>query len=695
MANIEVKVPDIGDFKEVPIIDVLVRPGDRVKTEDSLITLESDKASMDVPSPLDGVVKEIKVKVGDRVSEGSLILIAEAEVAPAGVAAREKVREGGHATGEGAPVADYGAASGVYAAIEVRVPDIGDFEDVPVIDVAIKSGDQVKPEDPLITLESDKASMEVPSPAAGTIKEVNVKIGDRVSEGSLILTLTTGVAAAAPAGPPAGKRPQPAQTPALTGARHEGTADMECDMLVLGAGPGGYSAAFRSADLGLTTVLVERYPTLGGVCLNVGCIPSKALLHTAAVMDEVKVMAAHGISYSAPQIDLAKLRSHKERVVGRLTGGLAGMAKARKVAVLEGIGSFLDPHHLEVVPKNGAGRKVVKFDRAIIAAGSQAIKLPFIPDDPRVVDSTGALELPQLPKSMLVIGGGIIGLEMATVYSTLGTRIDVVEMLDGLMTGADRDLVKVWEKKNASRFDKVMLKTKTVAAEATSDGIKVRFEGEKAPAEPQMYEMVLVAVGRSPNGKNIDAEKAGVAVSERGFIPVDKQMRTNMPHIFAIGDIVGQPMLAHKAVHEGHVAAETAAGKNSLFEARQIPSVAYTDPEVAWAGLTEEQCKAQGIKYGKAVFPWAASGRAIANGRDEGFTKLLFDDNSHRLLGGGIVGTRAGDLIGEVCLAVEMGCDPVDIGKTIHPHPTLSESIGMAAEVFEGVCTDLPPPKKK
>src|SRR6516165_9720151 len=583
MADIEVKVPDIGDFKDVPIIDVLVRPGDRVKTEDSLITLESDKASMDVPSPLDGVVKEIKVRVGDKVSEGSLILIAEAEVAPAGVAPREKVREGGHATGEGAPVADYGAASGVYAAIEVRVPDIGDFEDVPVIDVAVKSGDQVKPEDPLITLESDKASMDVPSPAAGTVKEVNVKVG----------------------------------------------------------------------------------------------------------------MAAHGISYSPPQIDLDKLRSHKERVVGRLTGGLAGMAKARKVTVLEGIGSFLDPHNLEVVPKNGAGRKVVKFDRAIIAAGSQAIKLPFIPDDPRIVDSTGALELRQLPKSMLVIGGGIIGLEMATVYSTLGTRIDVVEMLDGLMTGADRDLVKVWEKKNAGRFDKVMLKTKTVAAEATSDGIQVRFEGEKAPTEPQMYEMVLVAVGRSPNGKNIAAEKAGVAVSERGFIPVDRQMRTNMPHIFAIGDIVGQPMLAHKAVHEGHVAAETAAGKNSLFEARQIPSVAYTDPEVAWAGLTEDQCKAQGIKYGKAVFPWAASGRAIANGRDEGFTKLLFDDSNHRLLGGGIVGTHAGDLIGEVCLAVEMGCDPVDIGKTIHPHPTLSESIGMAAEVFEGVCTDLPPAKKK
>jgi dihydrolipoamide dehydrogenase len=692
--RIEVKVPDIGDFKDVPIIDVLVHPGDRVKAEDPLITLESDKASMDVPSPLDGVIKELKVKVGDKVSEGSLILVAEADVAPAGVAPREKVKGGAHATGEGAPVADYGAASGVYATIEVRVPDIGEFKDVPIIEVAVKSGDEVKPEDPLITLESDKASMEVPSPSAGTVREVNVKVGDKVSEGSLILTLATGVEAAAPAAP-AVMRGAQASTPAPMAARHAGAADMECDMLVLGAGPGGYSAAFRSADLGMSTVLVERYPTLGGVCLNVGCIPSKALLHTAAVMDEIKEMAAHGIAYSEPRIDLDKLRSHKERVVGKLTGGLAGMAKARKVTVVQGIGQFLDPHYLEVGPKNGGGRTVVKFDRAIIAAGSQAIKLPFIADDPRVVDSTGALELRQLPKRMLVIGGGIIGLEMATVYSTLGTRIDVVEMLDGLMTGADRDLVKVWEKKNAGRFDQVMLKTKTIAAEAAPSGIKVRFEGEKASAEPQLYDMVLVAVGRSPNGKNIAADKAGVAVSERGFITVDKQMRTNMPHIFAIGDIVGQPMLAHKAVHEGHVAAETAAGRNSVFEARQIPSVAYTDPEVAWAGLTEEQCKAQGIKYGKAVFPWAASGRAIANGRDEGFTKLLFDESNHRLLGGGIVGTHAGDLIGEVCLAVEMGCDPVDIGKTIHPHPTLSESIGMAAEVFEGVCTDLPPPRKK
>ena len=692
MANlIEVKVPDIGDFEDVPVIEVLVQPGDPIKTEQSLITLESDKASMGVPSPVDGVVKELKVKVGDKVSEGSLIVIADAEAAPAGVTPKEKVKGGGTSSGEGAPVADYGAAAGVYEVIEVHIPDIGDFKDVPIIEVAVKAGDKVKPEDPLITLESDKASMEVPSPASGIVKAMNVRIGDKVSAGSLILSLETGVTGAAPA------KPENATTPlaAPVVAKHSGNFDIECDMLVLGAGPGGYSAAFRAADLGLTTVLVERYPTLGGVCLNVGCIPSKALLHTAAVMEEAKAMAAHGITFAEPQIDLAKLRTHKEKVVGKLTSGLASMAKARKVTVVEGVGKFLDPYHLEVTPRNGGGRKIIKFDKVIIAAGSQAIKLPFMPDDPRVVDSTDALELRQVPKSMLVIGGGIIGLEMATVYSTLGARIDVVEMLDGLMTGADRDLVKVWEKKNAGRFDKVMLKTKTVSAEATPAGIQVRFEGEKAPAEPQTYEMVLVAVGRSPNGKRIDAEKAGIAVSDRGFIPVDNQMRTNMPHIFAIGDVVGQPMLAHKAVHEAHVAAETAAGKNSVLEARQIPSVAYTDPEVAWAGLTEDQCKVQGIKYGKAVFPWAASGRAIANGRDEGFTKLLFDESNHRLIGGGIVGTHAGDLIGEICLAVEMGCDPVDIGKTIHPHPTLSESIGMAAEVFEGVCTDLPPTKRK
>jgi dihydrolipoamide dehydrogenase len=412
-------------------------------------------------------------------------------------------------------------------------------------------------------------------------------------------------------------------------------------------------------------------------------------------------MGEHGIAYAAPKIDLDRLRAFKDGVVRKLTSGLTGMAKARKVDVVRGIGRFLDPHHLEVQVTSGSGRepaagkKTIRFEKAIIAAGSEAVKLPFMPDDPRVVDSTGALALPSLPKRMLVVGGGIIGLEMANVYSSLGSRIDVVEMLDAVMTGADRDLVKVWERKNASRFDNLMLSTKTVSAEATKAGIRVAFAGAKAPAEPQVYDLVLVAVGRSPNGRAIDAQKAGIVVGERGFIGVDRQMRTNVAHIFAIGDIAGGPMLAHKAVHEGHVAAEAASGLKSYFDARQIPSVAYTDPEVAWAGVTEDECKAQGIKYGKAVFPWAASGRAIANARDEGFTKLIFDEATHRVIGGGIVGTHAGDLIGEICLAVEMACDPVDIGKTIHPHPTLSESIGMAAEVFEGVCTDLPPPRKK
>ena len=474
---------------------------------------------------------------------------------------------------------------------------------------------------------------------------------------------------------------------------YAGGADLECDMLVLGAGPGGYSAAFRAADLGMKVVLVERYATLGGVCLNVGCIPSKALLHIVAVIDEASHLAAHGITFGTPKIDLERLHGYKDGVVGKLTSGLAGMAKARKVEIVTGVGQFLDPHHMQVEGKGG--KRTIRFAKAIIAAGSQSVKLPFLPEDPRIVDSTGVLRLAAIPKRMLVIGGGIIGLEMATVYSTLGARIDVVEMLDGLMPGADRDLVKVWEKKNAHRFDSIMLETKTVGAKATKAGIEVSFEGEKAPGKPQLYDLVLVAVGRSPNGGKISADKAGVSVGERGFISVDKQMRTNVPHIFAIGDIVGQPMLAHKAVHEAHVAAEAAHGAKSFFDARQIPSVAYTDPEIAWAGKTEEQCKVEGLKVGKAIFPWAASGRAIANGRDEGFTKLLFDETTHRIVGGGIVGTNAGDLIGEVCLAVEMGCVPADIGKTIHPHPTLVESIGMAAEVFEGHCTDLPPQKSK
>lgn len=580
--------------------------------------------------------------------------------------------------------------------VEVKVPDIGDFKDVAVIEVMVKPGETIAVDTGLIMVESDKASMEIPSSAAGVVKELRVKVDDKVSEGSVILVLEAAGDTAAPAPKPAPQlaaAPGAAAAPAPTAASFGGNADVECEMLVLGAGPGGYSAAFRAADLGMKTVLVERYATLGGVCLNVGCIPSKALLHTAAVVDEATQLSAHGVTFGAPQFDLDQLRGYKDKVIGKLTGGLAGMAKARKVDVVTGVGTFLDPHHLEVT--TSSGKKTVRFAKAIVAAGSQAVKLPFLPEDPRVVDSTGALLLTSIPKRMLVVGGGIIGLEMATVYSTLGSRIDVVEMLDGLMPGADRDLVKVWEKKNAPRFDNVMLKTKTVGAKATEAGIEVSFEGEKAPQGPQVYDLVLVAVGRSPNGNKIGADKAGVAVSDRGFIATDKQMRTNVPHIFAIGDIVGQPMLAHKAVHEGHVAAEAAHGEPSYFDARQIPSVAYTDPEIAWTGKTEEQCKAEGVKVGKAVFPWAASGRAIANGRDEGFTKLIFDEATHRVIGGGIVGTHAGDLISEVCLAVEMGCMPADIGKTIHPHPTLGESIGMTAEVFEGHCTDLPPQKKK
>jgi len=590
--------------------------------------------------------------------------------------------------------------------IEVLVPDIGDFKDVEVIEVLVKPGDTVAQEQSLITVESDKASMEIPSSAAGVVRELRVKLGDKVSQGTPVLMLEASAQGAEPAPAPA-PAAQPAAAPAPAPARAPapaaafgGTADIECEMLVLGAGPGGYSAAFRSADLGMKTVLVERYPTLGGVCLNVGCIPSKALLHVAAVMDEAAHFAALGVDFGKPVVHLEKLRAHKTKVVGKLTGGLNSMAKTRKVTVVRGVGRFAGPNHLEVALTTGGGSersgetKVVRFDKAIIAAGSQAVKLPFIPDDPRVVDSTGALELRQVPKRMLVIGGGIIGLEMATVYSTLGAHIDVVEMLDVLMTDADRDLVRVWQKYNDKRFDKVMLKTKTVGVEARPDGMLVRFEGEQAPAEPQLYDLVLVSVGRTPNGKVIGADKAGVAVTDRGFIDVDRQMRTNVGHIFAIGDIVGNPMLAHKAVHEGHVAAEAAHGEKSYFDARVIPSVAYTDPEIAWAGMTEEEARKQGVKVKVGKLPWSASGRAIANGRDEGFSKLLFDEATHRIVGGGIVGTHAGDLISEVALAIEMGADAVDIGRTIHPHPTLGESVGLAAEVAEGVCTDVPPARR-
>jgi dihydrolipoamide dehydrogenase len=550
--------------------------------------------------------------------------------------------------------------------------------------------------------------MDVPSPASGIVRDVKIKVGDMVAEGTLVLLLeTSGVVEQAPPvtakAPPVTAAPAPAArtVPAPSASAFAGKVDVECEMLVLGSGPGGYSAAFRAADLGMQTVLVERYATLGGVCLNVGCIPSKALLHIAAVTEEAQQLAEHGVSFGKPSFDLDKLRGWKDKVVTRLVGGIGAMAKGRKVEVVRGVGRFLDPNHLEVALTTGEGqqltgeKKVVRFAKAIIAAGSQAVKLPFIPEDPRIVDSTGALGLKGVPKKMLVIGGGIIGLEMATVYSALGARLDVVEMQDGLMPGADRDLVKVWEKLNTKRFDRVMLKTRTMKVEAAKEGIKVWFEGEAASVEPQLYDFVLVATGRAPNGKKIDADKAGVAVTERGFIEVDRQMRTNVPHIYAIGDIVGQPMLAHKAVHEGHVAAEAAAGRKSFFDATVIPSVAYTDPEIAWVGITEEEAGKQGRKIGKARFPWTASGRAIANGRDEGFTKLIVDEETHRVIGGAIVGTHAGDLISELALAIEMGADPEDIGKTIHPHPTLGESVGMVAEVFEGVCTDLMPARKK
>ncbi len=619
------------------------------------------------------------------------------------------------------------------ATIEIKVPDIGDFAEVTVIELLVKPGDTIKPEQSLITVESDKASMEIPSSQGGVVKELKIKLGDKVKEGTVLLLLEAAGAQAssapAPAATPATANAAPitssiappitaavAATPAPAASSFGGSADIDCDLLVLGAGPGGYSAAFRAADLGLKVVIIERYATLGGVCLNVGCIPSKALLHVAAVMDEVSHMADLGVDFGKPVVNIDKLRGHKEKVIGKLTGGLAAMAKMRKVTTVRGYGAFVGSHHVEVEETTGDGqqktgsKKIVAFKNCIIAAGSQAVRLPFMPNDPRVVDSTGALELKSVPKRMLILGGGIIGLEMGTVYSTLGARLDVVEMMDGRMQGADRDLVKIWQKMNAPRFDNIMLKTKTVGARALPEGIEVTFEsaeqGGTAPA-PQVYDLVLQAVGRTPNGKKIAADKAGVAVTDRGFINVDIQMRTNVPHIFAIGDIVGQPMLAHKAVHEAHVAAEVIAGElqgnkelaAAAFNARVIPSVAYTDPEVAWVGLTEDQAKAQGIKVKKGLFPWTASGRAIANGRDEGVTKLLFDDSPEahghgKILGGGMVGTHAGDMIGEIALAIEMGADAVDIGKTIHPHPTLGESIGMAAEVAHGSCTDLPPVRK-
>jgi dihydrolipoamide dehydrogenase len=586
--------------------------------------------------------------------------------------------------------------------VEQRVPDLGDFHDVEVIEVLVKAGDRIERDAPLITLETDKATMDVPATTAGTVQEVKVRKGDRVSKDSLIVILAAAggdtvkipslgetVVLPKTAGPAAAVAPHAAQPAA---AADEPAPDVSAQLLVVGAGPGGYTAAFRAADLGLSVTLVDRWPQLGGVCLNVGCIPSKALLHAARVIEEAESMSAHGIRFQEPEIDAAALKQWKNRIVGKLTAGLSILAKQRKVTVVRGTARFVSPHRAEVVGEDGR-RQVIGFEQCIIAAGSEPARIPGLPDDPRVVDSTGALDLAGIPKRFLVIGGGIIGLEMACVYDALGSEVSVVELTDALMPGTDRDLVRPLEKRLKSRYAAVLTGTKVTGVTASGKGLEVTFEGKGAPT-PALYDRVLCSVGRVPNGRAIRAGAAGVTVDERGFIPVDRQMRTNVPHIFAIGDIVGQPMLAHKATHEGKVAAEVAAGQKSAFDARVIPSVAYTDPEVAWVGVTETEAQASGRKLGKGLFPWMASGRSLALNRDEGFTKLLFDPETHRVVGGGIVGTNAGDLVSEVALAIEMGATAADVGLTVHPHPTLSETVAFAAEAFEGTLTDLFIPKK-
>lgn len=582
--------------------------------------------------------------------------------------------------------------------VEVLVPDIGNFDSVDVIEVHIKAGDTIAKEDSLITVESDKASMDIPSSHAGTVKEVKIAVGDKIAKGTLILLVEAEASASAPAAPKADVPVAPA-TPAPilapTPAAATGSNDVNAQVVVLGSGPGGYTAAFRAADLGLNVVLIERYSTLGGVCLNVGCIPSKALLHTAKVITEAEETAHHGVTFGKPNVDIEQLRNWKANdVVGKLTGGLAAMAKQRGVTVVNGVGKFTSPNQIAVTAADGKVT-TVGFENAIIAAGSQATKFPGAPEDDRIMDSTGALALADIPKRLLVIGGGIIGLEMGTVYDALGSKVSVVEFMDGLITGCDRDLVRPLQKRMEKRFESIMLSTKVSKIEAKKDGIHVSFEGEEAPKETQVYDRVLVSIGRRPNGKNISAENAGVAVDDRGFIAVDKQMRTNVPHIFAIGDIVGQPMLAHKATHEGKVAAEVIAGHKTEFVASVIPSVAYTDPEVAWVGMTETEAKAKGIEVEKASFPWAASGRALSVARTEGLTKLIFDKTTHRVIGAGIVGVNAGELLAEAVLAIEMGADAHDLGLTIHAHPTLSETVCFAAEVKEGTITDMLPPKKR
>jgi dihydrolipoamide dehydrogenase len=701
MSMVEIKVPDIGDFKDVEIIELLVKPGDRIARDQSLITVESDKASMEIPSSEAGVVKELKVKLGDKVSKGSLLLLLETEGAAqptaAPAAAPAAAAAAPSAAAAPAPAAAPAAPAGPAGIVEVTVPDIGDFKDVEIIELLVKPGDAIRRDQSLITVESDKASMEIPSNVDGVVKELKVKLGDKVSKGSLILLAeAAGAAAAAPAAAPAPDASAPAAaTPAPIAASFAGKADIECDTLVLGAGPGGYTAAFRAADLGQKVVLVERYASLGGVCLNVGCIPSKALLHAAKVITEAEEMSHFGVKMGQAEVDIDALRGWKESVVKKLTGGLSGLARARKVQVVTGKGEFSSPNTLTVQTAEGA--KTIAFRNAIIAAGSSVARIPGFPyDDPRLVDSTGALELRQIPKRMLVIGGGIIGLEMACVYDALGAKVTVVEFLDGLIPAADRDVVKPLQKRIEKRYEGIWLKTKVTKLEAKPEGLLATFEGENAPAAPQLYDMVLLAVGRRPNGKEIGADKAGVIVNERGFVPVDRQQRTNVPHIFAIGDICGDPMLAHKATNEAKVAAEVIAGHKVEFDAMTIPSVAYTDPEVAWMGVTEAEAKAKGIPFEKANFPWAASGRALAMGRDDGMTKLLWDPETKRIIGAGIVGVNAGELLAETVLAMEMGADLEDIALTVHAHPTLSETPMFAAEMGLGSITDLYiPPKKK
>ena len=576
--------------------------------------------------------------------------------------------------------------------MDIKVPDIGDFKDVPVITILVAVGDTVAKEDPLIELESDKATLEVPSPAAGKIVAITVKEGDKVSQGSVIMVLEGAATSDAPA--PVATAPASAPSAVAPTGSATGKGDIHAEVVVLGSGPGGYTAAFRAADLGKSVILIEKDSNLGGVCLNVGCIPSKALLHAAKVITEAEEMGAYGVTFAKPKVDLDTLRGWKSSVVTKLTGGLSGLAKARKVTVVTGYGTFTGPKMIEV--QGADGSKAVSFDNCIIAAGSEPVALPFIPnDDPRVIDSTGALELADIPKRLLVLGGGIIGLEMACVYDALGSKVTIVELMDQIIPGADKDIVKPLHTRIAARYEKILLKTKVTAVAAQKSGLKVTFEDDKGATTTDIFDKVLVAVGRRPNGKRINAEAAGVAVDERGFIAVDNQQRTGQPHIFAIGDVVGQPMLAHKAVHEGKVAAEVCAGLPRYFDAKIIPSVAYTDPEVAWVGVTETEAKAKGMKIGKGVFPWAASGRALSIGRSEGITKLIFDPVDDRLIGAGIVGPNAGELLSEVVVAIEMGADAVDLGHSIHAHPTLSETINFAAEMFEGTITDLIPPKKK